>query len=68
LIEVTQATVTFNHEIDDESCEVKATYFAGRVTINAVRCNSDYRFVNLTPAQEREVKSIVLWTVQDMNN
>lgn len=40
---VTQATLTFDATVGGESLEITATYFVGRVVLNGVRRNSDYK-------------------------
>jgi hypothetical protein len=61
-----QAVTTFNHDLDGiGSVEVKATYFAGSITLKSVRRNSDYAFVTLSPETRRDLTNVARWYFQD---
>jgi hypothetical protein len=65
-IKTTQATMTFNHDVDGiGNCEVRATWTMGRVVLNSIRRNSDYRFANLTDSQRRDVANVARWYFED---
>jgi hypothetical protein len=62
----TQITVKFNEDLDGiGNCEVTATVFLGRVTINSVRRNSDYAFETIDAATRRNLSRLAGWYAED---
>jgi hypothetical protein len=63
---LTQATLTTQYDSADHgSVEVTATISAFGIGINSVRRNSDWRSVELSAREQRDVRNLVGWYAED---